>query len=405
MLIDTQQAWQIIAGEIAEFTTEEVDLVDSCGRVLRQQVIADRDQPAFHRVTMDGIAIDYAAYQQGASRFILQGVQPAGSTAPILESDTHCWQVMTGAVLPQGCDTVIPIEDVAGEKIQDIGEAVELNPDVNCQQGQFIHRQGSDYQKDVVLLSPGITLKPPEIAVLASVGVARVTVSYSPSITVVTTGDELVTADKTPQPHQIRDANGNAITSALKAKGFHKIQRLHLTDNREVMYQQLSNALADSDVLILSGSVSKGKFDFLPAVMTELGVECQFHGVKQRPGKPLWFGRRPDGLLVFALPGNPVSTLMCLYRYVCPALIKASAGHTEPEQVMALGNLPEGISPSGFTRFLPVTLAEEDRSSVACIKTFNTSGDFFGLAGTAGFIEIPADRQPSQGDVVRYFPW
>jgi len=227
--------------------------------------------------------------------------------------------------------------------------------------------------------------------VLASQGLATVRAGRRPPTAVVSTGNELVPAGSPVAAHQIRLSNGPAILSSLLGHGHAGSRHAHLPDEPEVMRERLTALLDEFPVLLLSGGVSKGKADYVPGIMAELGVEVIFHRVSQRPGKPMWFGAR-GATLVFALPGNPVSALVCFRRYVLPALLRG-AGYSGPTAETAmLGADYEFRAP--LTCFLPVRAETDAAGSLVAIPApTNTSGDFTGLAGTTGFVELERERE------------
>jgi molybdopterin molybdotransferase len=376
--------------------TVQVPLAQAHGRVLAERITADRDLPPFDRATMDGIALAYAAWQGGARAFPLAGVQAAGMPAQVLRDTTHAFEVMTGAVLPDGTDTVVRYEDVS---IQD-GVATITVPTV--EQGQSIHYQGSDARRDALLLEPGLVLSPAEVALLASVGRPLVTVFAPPRAAVVSTGDELVDVGETPLLHQVRRSNGHALVAALEALRV-EATLSHLPDDRDVLQAKLRDLVAANDVIILSGGVSKGKFDFVPEVLESLGVVKHFHQVSQRPGKPFWFGASASGKTVFALPGNPVSTFLCFQRYVKPWLLQSLGVPAAP----AFAVLAEPFSfPPQLTYFLQVRVRNEQGRLMAYPDAGGGSGDFANLKEVTGFLELPlAPRQFQAGEVFPYWPF
>jgi molybdopterin molybdotransferase len=390
-MITPAQADQLIAEHSLQWPKESVALADAGGRVLRQEVVADREQPPFHRVTMDGVAVLAAAVKSGQRRFRIQAVQAAGAAPLTLADGDACIEIMTGAVLPAGCDAVVPVERIEVSN----GEAV-LEADCEVPQWQFVHRKGTDYLPGQVLIRPGIRLRSPEIAVLASVGVVQVEVSQWPSVAVISTGDELVEPGEAVLGHQVRSSNGLAIAAALEQFGIQTVNRITVPDDRDRLRCCLVEELAASQMLILSGGVSMGKFDYLPGLFEELGVDCVFHRVRQRPGKPLWFGVAADATLVFALPGNPVSALVCLHRYVLPAMAASAGLSHRVDNTVVLNHPPPE---SDWCRFLPVRL---DECGGAEPVELNTSGDFFALSQTDGLVEWPANHQLKQA---RLWPW
>jgi molybdopterin molybdotransferase len=222
---------------------------------------------------------------------------------------------------------------------------------------------------------------------------------------VISTGDELVEAGKPIAAHQIRSTNDRAVEASLTQHRLGNVVRARLRDDANALAVAIDRLDTELDVLVLSGGVSMGQFDFVPSVLTELGAKLVLHKVEQRPGRPMWFGVSARGKPIFALPGNPVSTLVCATRYLLPALRHASGLAPTPPELVEITVPIEG-SPT-LALFTPVTLSSSDRGVLlAAPHRPNTSGDFFTLAGTAGFIELPAKRGSyPAGTVARLFRW
>lgn len=393
------QAEAQIAAHMPAFSTQRSALSVVAGTILREAIYSDRDQPPFDRVTMDGIAIAYAAWSAGRRDFQLQGTQAAGRPALRLNDPQQCIEVMTGSVLPEGTDTVVPVE-----RVERSGELRRIDAEA-LSEGQYVHRRGSDRPAGSLLLEPGCVIGAPEMAVLASAGCTEVTVARIPQIAIISTGDELVDVDQAPARHQIRSTNDRAIEASLNAHGLALPQRIWLHDEPDAMLAAIDRLHAENDALILTGGVSMGQFDFVPAVLDKLGVERIFHKILQRPGRPMWFGVSASGKPVFALPGNPVSTLVCLTRYVCPALRQALGAAAKPPCWAQLETRVERSAT--LTYFVPVSLhSTPDGLLHARAKPTNTSGDFLALAGTDGFVELaPGDVPFPAGDSARVFLW
>jgi len=187
--------------------------------------------------------------------------------------------------------------------------------------GMNVHTRGLDTRAGTQLLSPGTRLGPPEVALIASTGMARAQVSRAPRITVISTGDELREPGEEVADWQIYRSNAYGVLAALQRRGLPHLAHDHLPDDRDILLERLNAHLTSQDVLLLSGGVSMGRFDYVPQVLAELGIEVIFHKVEQRPGRPMWFGTG-RGKTVYALPGNPVSTLVCLVRYVLPGSLR-----------------------------------------------------------------------------------
>jgi molybdopterin molybdotransferase len=395
--IDPQTAARLIGERLTCLPIESLPVAHCVGAVLRENVYAERDQPPFDRVAMDGIALAAASSQR---RFRIQATQAAGDAPLSLASTEHCIEVMTGTVLPAGCDTVVPVE-----RISVVDGVAELQPGEPLAAGRNIHRRGSDVRQGALLLSAGASLRSPEVAIAAGAGMARLRVSSQPRVMVISTGNELIEPGEPIAAHQVRRSNVYGVVAALQRHGFNRVADEHLHDDEREIRERLRVHLHTYDVLILSGGVSMGRFDLLPKLLPELGVERVLHGIAQRPGRPMWFGTSHDGCAVFALPGNPVSTLVCMSRYVVPALWAAMGAQPAAPERLALAGAVDW-EPS-LTGFLPVRVALDDwgRPWATPCPT-NGSGDFAALAGTDGFVELPPGPNAyAKGFVTRLYRW
>ena len=399
-LITPRLAEEAIYSRLTCLPIESLPLTQCVGGTLRENVYAERDQPPFDRVAMDGIAVDSEALRRGLKRFRIQGTQAAGSPPLKLGTGEDAIEVMTGAILPFGCDCVIPVE-----QIELRGGFASLNAPVVSSPYHNVHRRGSDSRQGRLLLEAGTLLRPPEIAVAASAGMARVRVSSQPAVMVVSTGDELIEPGDPIADYQVRRSNAYAVAATLRRRGFGRIGDDHVADDEGLLRERLALHLTTHEVVVLSGGVSMGKFDLVPKVLGQLGVQEVFHNVAQRPGKPMWFGIGPQGQAVFGLPGNPVSTLVCLIRYVIPAIAEAMGTKRGPPERLALAS-PVTFQPA-LTYFLPVTIEHDDWGRPwASPRVTNGSGDFLSLAGTDGFVELPPGPNTyPKGFVTSVYRW
>ncbi len=400
MMLTPAEAESTIGQHLTGLPIESLPLTQAVGTILRENIYAERDAPPFDRVAMDGIALRAASVARGRREFAVQGMQAAGAAPLTLEHDSSCIEIMTGAMLPQGCDAVIPVEQISMAD-----GAAQLQADTKIDPYLNVHRRGSDSRQGALLLASGARLAAPDIAVAASAGMARVRVSAQPAIVVISTGDELVEPGESILPYQVRRSNVYGVVAALKARGFTRVADDHVQDDATAIEARLKQHLATHDTVILSGGVSMGKLDLIPQVLERLGVRQIFHKIAQRPGKPMWFGVAPSGTTVFALPGNPVSTLVCLARYVVPALDRAMALTAKAPERLALGKAVT-ISHS-LTFFLPVKLQTDEWGRTwARPSPTNGSGDFTALAGTEGFVELPAGpAELPKGFVATLYRW
>ncbi len=383
--ISVAEATMIVLDNAMSATAESLPLQQAVGGVLREDIQADRDFPPFDRVTMDGIAIAYEAFERGVRVFSVEGVQAAGVPGMRLKDRAGCIEVMTGAVLPAGCDCVIPVEE-----LRRADESVEVMADAEVALRQYVHLKGSDHLKGEVLLSTGTLLRSPEVAVCATVGKTELLVARRPSVAVVSTGDELVEVGQEPGAHQIRISNSYAVEAALSRSGRARTERFHAPDDKDALKRLFANLIDRFDLLVVSGGVSAGRFDLVPPVLESLGVRTLFHRVKQRPGYPLLFGVSSEGKAVFALPGNPVSTLVSTHRYIIPFLEKRSGVAPREAELAVLAEDYRVESPR--TLFLPVSVDRaEDGRLLALPVALNGSGDLAGITNSDGFLELPAD--------------
>lgn len=392
-MISFKEAYQLVLEHSQDYGEEWVPIRDATGRILAEDIHADRDFPPFNRSTKDGIAIHSSAIEQGQTDFQVVGVLAAGAPHMLLGDATNCIEIMTGAVVPEDADTVIMYEDVVIES----GIAHVQKPPLKSAN---IHFQGSDEKMGALLLKRNSLITPAAIGVIASVGKSLLRVKQLPGISIISTGRELVEIDTSPLPHQIRRSNAYSLFSALSKEGIIPLL-LHLDDDKDIIRQKLAFAIQEMDVLLLSGGVSKGKFDFIPEIMSELGVSMVFHKVKQRPGKPFWFGiQQTAKTVIFSFPGNPASTFANYHIYFKPWLLK-SLGRSIPENHVILG---ENLSIQGeFTRFIRARIQWSSGTITATTVHGNGSGDLTSLARSDGFIQLDPDRQNfKEGELVPF---
>ncbi len=398
-MISVQEAQRIIFSHTPKPRIDSLKIENLHEEILQETLIADRSYPPFHRVAMDGIAIAFQAWADGLREFQIKGCQKAGQPPLQLDSPDGCLEVMTGAVLPTKCDAVIRYEDI---EINDNRAHIKTA----VKKMQNVHQKGADYQKGEPLLPCGTPLLAPQWAIAASIGKAQVQVAYRPRIAIVSTGDELVGVDKLPEPHQIRRSNSYAIFSMLRNNGFCKVSMTHLKDQPQNIYTSLEMTLKQNDIIILSGGVSMGKFDFVPKILADLKVKKLFHKVRQKPGKPIWFGTTESQQLVFGLPGNPVSALICCQRYVIPALWKSLGINENPNQLYAVLNKDITFKKK-FTYFVAAKIkCNHNGTLIATPVSSNGSGDFASLGESSGFLEL--NEEPDNflsGSCYPFYSW
>jgi len=386
-MISVEEALKIILKNTQDFGVEEIPFLESVGRTLKEDILADRDFPPFNRVSMDGIAINQEYFKEGIRDFKIEGVQAAGAEQKTMKVASNCMEVMTGAVLPENTDTVIRYEDIV---IENGIATIQID---SITGNQNVHQKGKDRSQGDLLIPKNRIITAAEIGVIATVGEATVKVAKTPKVMIVSTGDELVEVSETPLAHQIRRSNAFTLVSLLERLNI-QAETSHITDDKELLKQKISGYLNEYDVLLFSGAVSKGKFDFLPEILEELKVQKLFHRVAQRPGKPFWFGRlvseetRRDKI-VFAFPGNPISTYVNCLVYFYPWFAK-SAGFELKEETVILGK-DVSFKPQ-LTYFLQVRIDVKFGHLVAFPIKGNGSGDLASLVEADGFIQLPKEQ-------------
>ncbi|KMQ90215.1 molybdopterin biosynthesis protein [Lasius niger] len=396
--ISVKEANELVLENSGDFGIEKLPLEQAAGRILAEDISAERHQPPFDRVMMDGIAC------RAGDEFPLKclGRHQAGGKIPTLPEGNVCWEVMTGAALPHGADCVIPVEALVRKEVEISLKAGDGGARVA---GRFIHPEGSDAKKGDLLLSSGITIDGPVMALLAANGYSEVRVYCRPKIALLATGDELVDVNAAVGEGQIRRSNDSMMRGVLAEGGFAPSYVAHIPDDFEALVSALQKVLKEVDVLILSGGVSMGAFDYVPSALQKVGAKKLIHRITQRPGAPMWFGIGPEGQRIFGLPGNPVSAMACGARYVLPLLKKAM--HNRLANLPSEALLAETVqSMDKRTFFLPVRLEWKTGQAILIPHKVPTSGDFMHLGETAGIAEIPAgEGEVKAGSFVAFYPW
>jgi molybdopterin molybdotransferase len=397
-MITVEEAENIIREQVGDYGVEIIPFELALGRILAEDIQADRDFPPFNRVTMDGIAVNFNAINEGTSAFRIKKAQAAGDIPVEIEENDQCIEIMTGAALPASTDTVIRYEDLSF----DSGVATLIHQDIK--RGQNIHYKGKDKQQGDIIAKAGGLITPSLISLITSVGEAEVRVRKIPRIVILSSGDELIDVNEEPSPYQLRRSNDYTLQAILKQ---HHVDAdiSHLPDDLEVIKTKVKHCIEKYDAVILSGGISMGKFDYIPIALEELNVDKLFHKVQQRPGKPFWFGKHPGGSLVFAFPGNPVASFMCMHRYFLPWL-KLSLGGIATKPIYAVLNNELSFDPP-LKYFLQVELSYNDQFQLTATPVEgNGSGDFANLSGIDAFMELPSNRNEfKKGEAFRIWPF
>ncbi len=412
-LLEVSEAEKKLAPIPIAFKTKTLDLA----RVLRSEahfllnkvtakaIKTDRDYPPYDRICLDGIAIRYDE-KTLRREWQVRGMIKAGDEPVRLESQLLAWEVNTGGVLPILADTVIPYEHLTFVKKKIAGKTLTLaflKDNHGYQKNQNIHPKGSDLKKNEIALPKNTRLLRQHISLLTSLGVKEIKILQPPQITVIQTGSELVPFTSKAFPHQIRISNLWQMKMQLESEGFPVAASEIVPDDFKATTKALKNALAQFDLIIVIGGISKGKFDFVKKSLTQLKVKEIFHGVAQRPGKPFYLGcftRRGKKIPIFSLPGNPQSALVCLKRYVISFLFKKLKAYRKPLKIELASDVTFN---KPLTLFQLVHLNEQGQ---AVAVKHQGSGDFNALAKSDGFIELPQNKnQFFKGEKLDYYSW
>ena len=315
-MISVKEAKKIISENVSSLEPVILPLQESAGLILAEDVYASIDIPAFPQSSMDGYAFSFQGWKQH-KKLKITGEVAAGSNETFTLAPENAVRIFTGAAVPAGADTII-----MQEKIKTVNGELIIE-DETLQLGNSVRSKGSEIKAGELALGKASILSPAAIGFLAGIGITEVKVYPNASITIIITGNELQRPGEPLQLGQVYESNSFALKAVLQQLHIGNIRILYATDKPEIITDTLKKVLEQSDVVLLTGGISVGDYDFVLQAATECEVEKLFHKIKQRPGKPLYFGKRGNKL-VFGLPGNPSSVLTCFYQYVIPALEKLS---------------------------------------------------------------------------------
>ena len=372
-----------------------VDLLSAAGRVLSEKIVADRDFPPFPRATRDGYAVRAADVSEVPARLELIGEIKAGdSSAGLTVQRGQTASIMTGAPLPPGADAVVMVEYTAQS-----GGTVEIKRTVKL--GENFVACGAEAHVGQVLLERGARVDQAAVAIAASVGKSTLQVFRKPRIAVLATGDEIVAVDLTPGPAQIRNSNSYSLAVQIQNAGGEAVL-LPVAPDEPFRLRALIEEGLKSDLLLLAGGVSMGKFDLVELVLAELKAEFYFTGALIQPGRPVVFGRCMRGrtghssahpIYFFGLPGNPVSTMVTFELFVRP-IILALSGCAPQALIFLKARLKSNVrTKTGLKRFLPAILSGEFENAEVELARWQGSGDIAALAASNCYLVIPPDRE------------
>lgn len=400
-MILPDDAWALIKEHTTPLPPVTLPLDAAPGYALAQDIRADRDIPAANRSAMDGYCLRSEDLNDCPVTLTVISECAAGDSRSFLPlSPNTCIRIFTGANVPPDADTVIKQEDV-----QDHGDGtiiVESAP----KKGTNILRRGENGKEGDLFIKKGTLLSSTAIGVCAAVGNDPVQVHDKPTVGILSTGKELLDADQTPDLHQLRNSNGPTLAAALKLAGFDVCFSKLIPDDADEIKAALEHAVSACDVVILTGGVSVGKYDLVPAVIKDTGASIIFHKVAMKPGKPQLFAKAVDGTLIFGLPGNPLSSLMGLHEFVLPAL-KMMAGWS-PELCRPTYRLPlgEDVLVKGTREYRLLVRTEVNGNGTELMPvTCTGSADLIAAAGADGTAILPPSETTPRGAYVDYRPW
>jgi molybdopterin molybdotransferase len=384
-LLSVAEAQAIILGEVHPLPPTPLPLAAASGLVLAQDVVSDLDMPPYDKALMDGYAVRAADVGPAGAALVVIEEVTAGSVPKKTVGAGEATRIMTGAPMPPGADAVVMIERTTALSEQRVTVEGGVKP------GQNILPRAREMRSGDVVLQAGMRLRPQELGLLAMCGAATVRVHPSPRVAILPTGDEIVEVEQTPGPGQIRNSNGFMLLGQTVRAGAEPAPLGIARDNRPSLQEHVARGL-EADALILSGGVSAGKLDLVPAALAEAGVAIFFHKVAMKPGKPMLFGvKRHEGrpaTFVFGLPGNPVSSLVCFELFVRPALRRLM--NLPPGPTMVQAALAEDFPyRSDRPTYHPAQLtAAESGWSVRAMPWFG-SADLRGLMASNAFVVLP----------------
>jgi molybdopterin molybdotransferase len=382
-MIPVAEAVKIVKDQTRALESERVELANALGRYLVEDIIADTDLPPFDRSQMDGYAVRAADIATGPTKLNIVGESAAGRGWHNELKPGEAVRIMTGAPVPVGADSVQQIE-----LTRELDGGVEILEPATL--GRSIVKRGSEIRRGETVLRAGEKINAGAIAVLASFGYAKVKVGTRSRVAILATGSELVPADQSPGKDQIRDSNNFSIAAYAALAGA-TIERLPLAgDDITQLKEQIAIAAERNDIIVTSGGVSVGRYDFTKTVLKELGAEIFFERVALRPGKPTVFARLPNGTLVFGLPGNPVSVSVTFNLFARVAIL-AMQGAAETDLEAGTAVLSNNVKPARDREsYLPARLSSNESAQlIAEPLKWGGSSDFVGFVRATALIMIP----------------
>jgi len=394
-MTNLEQALNILSANTIPFKTEKVKLEKSIGRILAEDIVADRDYPPFNRAAVDGYAISMSDADKKITQYRVVETIFAGDFAKFKLRTGECYKIMTGAAAPESADVLFRVEDSIADETYIVLPIVLAKPLLN------ISKKGQDATLGEVILSKNKVITIPMISTLAAVGKSEVEVIRMPNVVIITTGDEIVDIDESVELYQIRNSNSYILRAMLSQWHIKPSVIRHVRDSHDAILRAVNKNL-NADVIITTGGVSMGDADYMPQVFESAGIKMLFHKLNIKPGKPVWVGKKENGPIVFGLPGNPFS-VQTVFTILVQHYLNVCSGNTV-ELFKTYKLNAERVKSSKLNEFFTVKKNKETNSLV--VVNNNGSGDITAGISSDGIALHPADVAVlKNGSLVKFFPF
>jgi len=405
-MITPTEAWDIVAENIQPLESVALDLMEAADGYLAQPLAADRDIPPSNRSAMDGFAVRHADLQNLPAPLTVIGEVAAGSPDTPAIAPGECVRIFTGANIPPDADTVVPVEQTSMQSFAEGSEALSVEFTEHTEKGRHIFRQGENARQGETLLPAGTRMGPRQIGIAAATGHERILIYRRPRVHILATGAELLEHNMSARSHQVRDSNGPLLMAALREAGCGEVSRARVPDDLPQTVAAVSQALEMADVIILTGGISAGLYDYVPQALEKAGAEILYRGVAMKPGKPQLFARTQTGAYVFGLPGNPLSSIVGMYELVLPAVRRLAGCPANTCRPLLHLPLAAAVDNRGDRqRIIPAVI--EDAPSGSRIKPCPAVGsaDLITAGRVDGAVLVPPGKKMNEGEVAAFRPW
>lgn len=392
-MISVAAARQIIEQSCEPLTVVSMALKDALGRGLAATIHSPIDMPSFHQSAMDGYAFCFADWQPGLALPVISEIQAGAKADPGFQPQTAT-RIFTGAPLPGGTDTV-----VMQEHTTITGDGILIDsPALQC--GSNVRLQGSEIKQGTIALAKGSRLTPTALGFLASIGISEAPVYNFPRVAIIATGNELQEPGNPLQYGKVYQSNTLILQTALQQLHIQDITVYKVPDDPESIESSIRKAIRQADLLLLTGGVSVGKYDYVATALEQAGVQRHFHKIKQKPGRPLYFGMK-DRTVIFGLPGNPASVTVCFYQYVLKAIEKLCCYNNSLSAELLLPLADDYTKPAGLTHFLKAGYRQNEVQVLQAQESYRLSS----FAQANCLVEIPAEATvTAKGTLVKVHP-